>query len=675
MDSGLYAFHKASIHERRFMAKVCAALPLLFLVFFFSIVAYGVFLKPIVLLYTSAIMNTCAWLWISSTALFSIAGAAFAHKALQSQRYQERQPAVSNTIIEEQNSSVDAGGLVDAVDKVAHLIVLPNFKEDEAMLAETLHSFGESTEGESLFIVLAMEEREAGSQRKGERLKELFRDTFAHIVVTVHPADLTDLHMDGSEDEEVPGKASNLKWAVPQGFAEFQRKGFLKSVASVILTVADADCIFHPNYFITVSREFNMLRENPGADHLWTMWQAPQLPYRNFFGSVACSRIWGYISSAYEAGGVCSLSFGGTHMVFSGYSMPLQLAIDAGAWDGDVIAEDHHAFLKCFFYSARASAEDALLFGSSTMGYRTSHPRLNVRPVHLPVKSTSVSAESYWRTWVERWHQAKRHAQGVSELSYASLAAYDAFSTLPWKLQCFSLYWHVSRVIIRLWCMHLLPMCQAIALGAVTAVWIYHGGHVPICPEKPSLAHLTQMTMSELQPHMICGLAGAWVLIWPVVVPTLLVITANYLLLHVVFLRADDASRPLSIWHSEDGGAANVKRGYYFQCLATFALITWDCVFLLSAVMIPYGFIAEAAAYIDVAIYGNRVKYHTAAKPASNSMLTYGTMSKLLTPRSEESVTDTASGSVASSSSSRERSPSLCPSGISEDLEEPTLST
>ena len=31
---------------------------------------------------------------------------------------------------------------------------------------------------------------------------------------------------------------------------------------------------------------------------------------------------------------------GGHHMVFSGYSLPLQLAYQAESWDGDVIAED-----------------------------------------------------------------------------------------------------------------------------------------------------------------------------------------------------------------------------------------------------------------------------------------------------------------------------------------------
>lgn len=52
-------------------------------------------------------------------------------------------------------------------------------------------------------------------------------------------------------------------------------------------------------------------------------------------------------------------SQGGHHMVFSAYSVHMQLAMDAQLWDGDVIAEDHHAYLKGFFYSARQSALEA----------------------------------------------------------------------------------------------------------------------------------------------------------------------------------------------------------------------------------------------------------------------------------------------------------------------------
>jgi hypothetical protein len=612
IGSGLYAFHKANIHERRLVARACAAFPAFFLCAFFVLLGYGLRRNYLVLLVTSAVFCTATWIWIFSTAILSILGAVFTNQALKrSHRKYVQQPARNEDLRQGLANSVCVDQ-VDAVDKVAHMIVLPNYKEDEGLLAETLLSLGEADERESFYIVLAMEEREPNSLKKGAQLKEEFEKCFASIAITVHPIGLSQVHQDNSEDDEVPGKASNLKWAVREGFKEFKEMGFLQSRSSIILTVADADCIFHPCYFSSVSREFNILRENPGTDHLWTMYQAPQLPYRNYYDSIACCRIWGYVSSTFETGGVCNLSFGGTHMTFSGYSLPLQLALDAGAWDGDVIAEDHHAFLKCFFYSALASAE-------ATSGACV--PQLKVQPVYLPVKSTSVAANGYWDTCVERWWQAKRHAQGASELSYALLATYDAVVSLPWKLQSFAFYWQVSKFIAKLFCMHLLPTCQGVAFLAVWLVTFYHGGHHPMCPHQVRLMDLlkTQTFHIPVERSVICGLAGAWVMIWPLLVLTVLITIANNVFLQVAFIRESRVRRAESVWHAEDGGEPHGCFAPRFAALVQTAL---DCTFLLSIIMIPYGFFANAAAYFDIAIHGNRVKYITASKP---SVSTYGT--------------------------------------------------
>lgn len=603
----LYEFHKASIHERRFAAKLFAATPLLVLIGYFALLAYGLH-KPHVLLVTCAILNASTWYWLASTVILGITGVIFASEALQRARVRRPRFHLKQSLDSQANVERQVSVSEDTTDKVMHLIVLPNMKEDEGMLAETLSSLAEADECESFCIVLAMEEREANSMHKGQRLKQRFQHMFGGITVTVHPANLQQPHLDESSDAEVPGKASNLKWAVPNGYTDFVKSGLIKSRSSVILTVSDADCIFHPGYFASVSKEFNMLRENPGNDHLWTMYQAPQLPCRNYFSAVAPCRIWGYVSSAYEFGGVTSLSFGGSHMTFSGYSLPLQLALDAGAWDGDVVAEDHHAFLKCFMYSALASVEAS---GDRPVCV----PQLKVHPIYLPVKATSVQAETYASTCINRWCQAKRHAQGVSELSYAMLATWDAMRTLPWKHQSFAFYYQAFRYIGRLFCMHLMPTCQGVGLLALSVVWILHGGRHPLCPKNFSLMYLT--TIDHRTPHhLVCGLAGAWMTYVPMFVLTSIVIIANYLFLKVVFLREKRKNAMAeSIWHAQDGGAPHGPIGY--QHLLAFLQTTFDCTLLLSAVMVPYGFFANAAAYVECAFNGNRIKYHVASKPLS----------------------------------------------------------
>jgi len=637
----LYAFHQASIHERRFVAKFCAALPILSLAFYLGLLGYGLFRSPTLLLYLSAFFNVSAWLWLVSTVLLSIVGVSYASDAMQ--RASIRSPPRS---VQQAVQDVDTETEV-SVDKVVHMIVIPNMKEDESMLVETLQSLAEADEAESMCIVLAMEEREPYSFQKGQRIKQRFQQEFAAVTVTVHPTDLQQTHLDDSADQEVPGKASNLKWAVPHGFADFVQNGVVKSRSSVILTVADADCMFHPGYFASVSREFNMLRENPGNDHLWTMYQAPQLPFRNYYDSSVCSRIWGYISSAYEFGGVCSLSFGGTHMTFSGYSLPLQLAMEAGAWDGDVIAEDHHAFLKCFFYSALTSASNTDALGG--LGVSACVPHLNVKPIYLPVKATMVAAESYWATCVNRFWQAKRHAQGASELSYAVLAAFDAMVTLPWKSQSFAFYYQVARIIGRLFCMHLLPTCQGIGLFAFSVIWFQHGGRYPLCPKHFHMHYLTTLD-HRTGHHLVCGLAGAWVTFVPMVTLTLAVIVANYLFLKVIFLRdkSKNGGRAESMWHAQDGG---FPRGGVSAHVLTILQTSFDCTFLFSPVMIPYGFVSNLAAHIDVAINGNRIKYVCASKPKTASYGAFSTTKRLHSSPCLTSASDSTSMATSSSGS------------------------
>merc|ERR1719261_1122190 len=140
--------------------------------------------------------------------------------------------------------------------------------------------------------------------------------------------------------------------------------------------------MFHPDYFNAITKDFYALREKQENEHEWCMWQAPQLSYRDHWRAPACSRVWTYISSMYEFGGVSGLHWGGHHMVFSGYSMPLHLAVAAQSWDGDVIAEDHHAYIKNFFYSAHASAMQSL--SDQKFWSDGCQPMLQVRPIFLP---------------------------------------------------------------------------------------------------------------------------------------------------------------------------------------------------------------------------------------------------------------------------------------------------
>eukprot|EP00930_Biecheleria_cincta_P040559 TRINITY_DN27785_c0_g1_i1.p1 TRINITY_DN27785_c0_g1~~TRINITY_DN27785_c0_g1_i1.p1 ORF type:complete len:612 (-),score=69.08 TRINITY_DN27785_c0_g1_i1:13-1848(-) len=590
-----YNFHRCNIHERRRAALCARCFPLLCFLSVIVIAAFGFVMCPSILLALCAFLNLTLCLGMSSSGLFCLLGIRFIAKELK-----------------HEGASVEE-------DSVLHLIVIPNYKEDLNMLQQTLRSLSEAHGSQHFHVVLAMEAREGeAAEQKAHELIEQFSKHFGKLSVTSHPSTLSQEHIDGSSDKEVPGKASNLKWAVHEAYTTLQQDG--GDVTSVVLTVADADVLFHPRYFVQITKDFCELRTK--GCHLWTLWQAPQLPFRNYYVAPACSRVWAYVASVYEFGGVAGLSFGGEHIVFSAYSLPLQLAVMAQAHEGDVIAEDHHCYIRCFFYSALALAhqsssshlEEIMPGQSSLSGIRP----LQLRPVYLPAKATSVlSDQGAWQTWIDRWHQAKRHAQGVAELSYVVLATYDAFSQLRGQLLRFWFVSSVVRMIGRMMYIHLLPACQFVAMVTLTLCWVSGGGSIPTCTYSDSSVTTT-----------VCALAGVWLPTWPIIAPSVFIIVGTIALVVVAYIRPAAAGHYRgSLWASEAGG---LPLTWGSSKLTLVGLVIWDCAIYAGILVLPYGIMVEVLAFWSVAFRGNRFDYITATK-AMRSEATQKDHSPLLT--------------------------------------------
>mmetsp|Transcript_39237 Transcript_39237/g.73177 ORF Transcript_39237/g.73177 Transcript_39237/m.73177 type:complete len:627 (-) Transcript_39237:78-1958(-) len=592
----LYPFYKVNIHEDRAAARLARSLPFLLFTTVVCLLVYGVFWSPIFLLTITATLNVVMWLWIVTTATFCLLGLRATQAEMQ--KCQER-AAVSAEADESQGN-------------VRHTIVIPNYKEDEDILEMTLKSLSEAKGSSSFIVVLAMEAREAEAKEKAKRMQKKFEKSFAKMFSTHHPVNEEEILLDGSHDPELKGKASNVKHAV----LKVCEQADCISDRDVI-TICDADVILHPNYFDYISSEFVKLKED--NNHRYMMWQAPQLQWRNFNESPVVSRVWGYISSLWEFGGVSGTLYGWHHMVFSAYSLPLELARDVGCWDGNIIAEDHHAFLKSWFYSAyishKAKADDINL--------------VRVRPVMLPSKSTSVnSPEGYWASWKERWDQAKRHAQGVAEISYATLAAWDMLATVPVTDLGLSFFVALIKVIIKPVLMHIVATLQAIALAVLTIYWLASGNQVPMCPNKLLLTHL--LTSGDT---LLCGLAGAWVLTWPVVIPFTMLMVANFMMIKICFITPGEQDKKFT-WHAEDGkvepweswwlGPAAGSKGF-----RTAVRLIFDCVVCLGPIMAVYGVLVEILAYWNVFVRGNHFEYVTATKAMAK---TYGAVESAKVP-------------------------------------------
>merc|ERR1719446_1761765 len=152
------------------------------------------------------------WLWLVSYALFSL------QSTWKSRRTVATAPAASGDI---EATAADA----DAAD-VTHLIILPNYKEDASILSSTLTALAQAHGSGAFRIMLAMEAREGPKAiERAEYLKEQFGHKFARLSAAVHPLGLVQEHLTGASVPEVPGKSSNLKWAVRQAFEDCVNDG------------------------------------------------------------------------------------------------------------------------------------------------------------------------------------------------------------------------------------------------------------------------------------------------------------------------------------------------------------------------------------------------------------------------------------------------------------------
>ena len=444
-------------------------------------------------------------------------------------------------------------------------------EEDVELLSQTLQSLSEAKDSGNLFVVLAMEDREGLSGvEKANKLKEHFEGKFAEILIVMHPQDLQQEHNDGTVSPELPGKASNLRWAVRTAHVDLAMREAI-NMEFAVLTVADADCIFHPSYFSEVSKSFLTLRRS--NEHLTSMWQAPQLPFRNYFESPAPSRVWGYLAAVFDFGSVSSLSSGGQHMLFSAYSVALQTAVDSDLWDGDVITEDHHAYLKGFFYSIRARAmvrmEQKIKQASSHgPNAATSVKPLQIHPIMFPIKSTSVASdEGTLTSWYQRWQQAKRHAQGVAELSYAVLATFDMFCTLPARAIDLELIVSLFKVMTRLLCVHIIPPCQMVAATALSIQYFFFEPKIQQCNIVSLLGMLNALWAMEIESVSCILLRRVLAFCFALPLATYVTLAfTSYLLLSINFLGRHDSSngqkQPLSkeSYHVSRGSSERIFR-------------------------------------------------------------------------------------------------------------------
>ena len=128
----------------------------------------------------------------------------------------------------------------------------------------------------------------------------------------------------------------------------------------MILTICDADAMPHRDYFTSLTLECLQLRTF--EERMWSIYQGPVVLLSNWTTVPMFIRSYGYVTYMFECAGLslCSV-LNIPHLCFSCYSLPFALADHefVQGWDTDLIAEDHHMFIKCMaaHFWARVDAD------------------------------------------------------------------------------------------------------------------------------------------------------------------------------------------------------------------------------------------------------------------------------------------------------------------------------
>jgi len=490
-----------------------------------------------------------------------------------------------------------------------HVVFLPNYKEDEEMMWRTLDNLARSRLAKSsVRVCLGMEGREEGARDKAERLMERARPHFLDVCASFHPAGLP---------MELAGKSSNTQWAYRHILQTYGTDLQHRDPSKVFLTVGDADTIWNPQYFDCLAyRGLTM----PKEEVAWTIWQPPLLLFRNLFAVPAFTRLSGFGTFLFELAGLANQRVG-VHFCFSSYSLTLALASHRviQGWDPDVIAEDHHMFCKCFFGAMWEAAKSE---GDKDKDPELIEPKVRLCPVWLPAEGYLVeSSEGYWESCVARFQQARRHAQGVAELGYATLQYVRLLAAVGPRRLSTRAHLQIWSILLKMSTVHIFNTLQAfvmtlniaMAVPAVVGRVLVHGLAVFASPwllfgfDSASSTALSQkLCLAAHGPLPLVGVLSAVTLFLAVKD----VIEGRYI--------------PKTPHRGSGGGkeppppAAGVGRMSTLECVTLAAKMQHDMLALSEPTILLYGMVPEILAAWSLLRKGSDFEYIVAAKPTSD---------------------------------------------------------
>ncbi len=354
--------HYHPVRTQRGLEILSGLVPYLVIVFIIA----GSFVMPMVVAYFIIAFNVY-WLYRSLQMALNAVGGYLNIRASQQVDWLEKLSSNAKT----------SGKYKD----IWNIVLIANVNEPLTTLDRNIESLvRQNYPLNRMVVVLAMEERARDADKpKADFLIKKYKKKFADVLVTFHPL----------VPGETIGKHSNNTYTAKQVKHILVDERHIP-VENILVTTSDADDVFPDQYFSLLTYKF-LTSPKPYNQ----FFQAPLFMYNNISRLPFLVRLPNIIGSIYYLSTLRKAS--GRFMNYSTYSLSFKLLYDVDYWDVDVIPEDWHLNLKCYF----AKKGD-----------------IGITPMYLPVFLDAAESTTRWKTYKSNYEQIKRWAWGVVDIPY-----------------------------------------------------------------------------------------------------------------------------------------------------------------------------------------------------------------------------------------------------------------
>lgn len=266
-------------------------------------------------------------------------------------------------------------------EKIYHLIFLPTYREEAAIIRATLESIVRNNYPKDRMIIALSGEERGGKEEflaRAAGLEREFGQYFFKFLIIVHPKDLPD---------EIPGKGSNDVYAAALARQIIDELGI--PYENIVVSTFDVDTRVSPQYFSYLTYKYLTVPNptrcsyQPIAFFNNNIWQSPAMVRIAAFGTT----FWLMME----------LMRPEYLFTFSSHSMSFKALVDVGYWQKNIVSEDSRIFLQCL---ARYNGD-----------YR-------VEPMYVGVSMNTAAIDRYWQSLKNLYKQQRRWAWGVENFPY-----------------------------------------------------------------------------------------------------------------------------------------------------------------------------------------------------------------------------------------------------------------